>query len=109
MNFWKRNFANDIVRFRLFSNVILSIMVVIVLLPIVLIVIASVSDEKVLISTGYTYFPSKFSLDSYYYMVKQSAMILHAYGITIFVTIVGTLTSVLLTTMLAYPMARKDF
>jgi|WetSurMetagenome_2_1015567.scaffolds.fasta_scaffold187376_2 putative aldouronate transport system permease protein len=109
MELLKRNLANDVVRFRLFSNIILSIMVVIVLLPIALIVIASVSDEKVLISTGYTYFPSKLSLDSYYYMVKQSAMILHAYGITIFVTIVGTLTSVLITTMLAYPMSRKDF
>jgi putative aldouronate transport system permease protein len=109
MSFLKKVLANDVVRFRFFSTLVLTIMAVLVLLPIVLIVIGSVSDEKVLISTGYTYFPSKLSLDSYYYMVKQSAMILHAYGITILVTIVGTLASVLITTMLAYPMSRKDF
>ncbi len=100
---------NDIVRFRFFSTVVLTILSIVTILPIVLIVIASVSDEKVLISSGYTFFPSKLSLDSYYYMVKQSAMILHAYGITILVTIIGTLASVLITTMLAYPMSRQDF
>lgn len=102
-------FHNDVTRFRLFSTIVLAIMSFLALLPIVLIVIASFSDEKVLISSGYSYFPSKLSLDSYYYMVKQSAMILHAYGITILVTIVGTLVSVLITSMLAYPMSRRDF
>lgn len=105
----KKHEFNDNKRFQLFSTVVLTILTILTVLPIILIVIASISDEKVLISTGYTFFPSKLSLDSYYYMVKQSAMILHAYGITILVTIVGTLTSVLFTTMLAYPMSRRDF
>ena len=100
---------NDVVRFRTFSTVTLTVLTVLTLLPIVLIVIASISDEQVLISTGYTFFPSKLSLDSYYYMVKQSAMILRAYGITILVTVVGTLASVMITTMLAYPMSRRTF
>ncbi len=109
MSIFKKREMNDIVRFRAFSTVALAIFSFLALLPIVLIIIGSVSDEKFLISNGYTYFPKKLSLDSYYYMVKQSAMILRAYGITILVTIVGTLTSVLLTTMLAYPMSRRDF
>ncbi len=109
MTLLKKHKFNDIVRFRVFSTIALSILTILVLLPIVLIVIGSISDEKMLISTGYTYFPKKLSLDSYYYMVKQSAVILHAYGITILVTIVGTLISVLITSMLAYPMSRPDF
>ena len=106
--FKKRKF-NDIVRFRFFSTVSLSILTILALLPIALIVIGSISDEKLLVSTGYTYFPKKLSLDSYYYMVKQSEIILHAYGVTILVTIIGTLASVLITSMLAYPMSRPDF
>jgi putative aldouronate transport system permease protein len=109
MKLLRKHEFNDIVRFRFFSTLALTVFSILALLPIILIIIASVSDEKVLISSGYTYFPSKLSLDSYYYMVKQSAMILHAYGITVLVTIVGTLTSVLFTTMLAYPMSRQDF
>lgn len=109
MGFVKKHPANDVVRFRKFSTVLLTLITIVTLLPIVLIVIASFSDEKALISTGYTFFPSKLSLASYYYMVKQREMILHAYGITILVTIVGTLASVVITTMLAYPMSRRDF
>ena len=105
----KRYKFNDIVRFRFFSTITLSILTILILLPIILVVVGSISDEKVLISTGYTFFPKKFSLDSYYYMVKQSAIILHAYGITILVTVVGTLISVVITSMLAYPMSRPDF
>jgi len=99
----------DIRRFQAFATTVLSVMAVVALLPIVLIAIASVTDEKALVRYGYTYFPSKLSLDSYYYMVRQSAMILRAYGISLFVTLTGTVGSLLLTTTLAYPMARRTF
>lgn len=105
----KRQSRDDAKRFRSVSTVILSVLVFFIVLPIALVVISSVTDENVLISTGYTFFPSKLSLDSYYYMVKQSEIILHAYGVTILVTCVGTLASVMITTMLAYPMSRPNF
>jgi len=100
---------NDVKRFQVFATVVLAILAVFALLPIILIAIASVTDENVLVSTGYTFLPSKLSLDSYYYMVKQSQMIMRSYGVTISVTLLGTLGSVLLTTTLAYPLARPDF
>lgn len=100
---------NDVKRFQVFATVVLAILAVFALLPIILIAIASVTDENVLVSTGYTFLPSKLSLDSYYYMVKQSQMILRSYGVTISVTLLGTMGSVLLTTTLAYPLARPDF
>jgi putative aldouronate transport system permease protein len=100
---------NDVVGFRRFSTVVLAILAIVAMLPILLIAVASVTDENTLVAGGYTFFPSKLSLDSYYYMVKQSAMILNAYGVTILVTVVGTLGSVVLTTTLAYPMSRRDF
>lgn len=105
----KKQSRDDAKRFRSVSTAILSVMVFFILLPIVLVVVSSVTDENVLISTGYTFFPSKLSLDSYYYMLKQSEIILRAYGVTILVTCVGTLTSVMITTMLAYPMSRPNF
>jgi putative aldouronate transport system permease protein len=100
---------NDVVRFRRFSTIVLSILAVATVLPILLIATASVTDENTLVAHGYTFFPAKLSLDSYYYMVKQSAMILHSYLITILVTVIGTLASLMLTTTLAYPMSRRDF
>lgn len=91
------------------STVILTLLVMIAMLPVILIVIASFSDETALIQDGYTYIPKKWSLDAYYYMVKQGIMIARSYGISFLVTIAGTVISVLLTTMLAYPMSRKAF
>jgi len=91
------------------STIILTLLVVLAMLPIVLIVIASFTEESALIRNGYSFLPEALSLDAYYYMVKQGAMILRAYGISFFVTIVGTVLSVLLTTSLAYTMSRKSF
>ena len=91
------------------ATILLTVLVIITLLPILLIVIASFTEEQTLIRDGYTFFPKNFSLDAYYYMVKQGAVIVRAYGVSIFVTVVGTCLSVLLTTMLAYPMSRKSF
>ena len=95
--------------FHRFALITLGIMTILSLLPVILIVIASFTDEKCLIANGYSYFPAKWSLDAYFYMMKQAKLITRAYGISFFVTITGTLLSVLFTTTLAYPMSRKDF
>ena len=89
------------------ATIILTILVIIAMLPILLIVIASFSAESSLIRNGYTYWPEQWSLDAYYYMVKQSIMILRSYGVSFLVTFVGT--ALIITTMLAYPMSRKSF
>lgn len=95
--------------FNTVSTVILTILVCLAMLPILLIVIASFTKETVLIRNGYTFLPEAFSLDAYYYMVKQGTVILRSYGVSFLVTIVGTSSSVLITTMLAYPMSRKSY
>lgn len=91
------------------ATVILVILVCLVLFPIVLMAVASFTDETVLLRNGYTLLPKKFSLDAYYYIVRQGGVIFRAYGVTIFTTLVGTTVSVTLTCMLAYPMSRKSF
>jgi putative aldouronate transport system permease protein len=53
--------------------------------------------------------PSTFSFSSYEFIFKQPAQILKSYGITIFVTLVGTIVGLFLTAMTAYVLQRKDF
>ena len=91
------------------ATIILTFLVIITLLPIILLVIASFTNEQALIRNGYSYFPEAFILDAYYYMIKQGTMITRAYGVSFLVTIGGTALSVLITTTLAYPMSRKSF
>jgi len=96
-------------RFNAVATAILALFVIITILPILLIVIASFSAESALIKNGYSYFPEAWSVDAYYYMIKQGATILRSYGVAVFVTTVGTVVGVFLTAMLAYPISRTSF
>ena len=95
--------------FRIFALALLTILTLLAILPFILIIISSFTDESTLVSNGYSYFPAKWSLDSYRYMVQQAKVIFRSYGVSLLVTTVGTAMSLLLTTSLAYPMSRSDF
>lgn len=95
--------------FALFAELIIILLVIISIAPLLLIFLASITKESNLIANGYSFFPKAFSLDAYYYMRSQSGTVLRAYGISAIVTSLGTFASIIMTTMLAYPLSRKDF
>jgi putative aldouronate transport system permease protein len=95
--------------FRVVSYCLLALFSILAILPFVLILIASITDENTLIINGYSFLPAKFSGNAYMYLVNQISTIARAYGVSIFVTAIGTGASIILTPMLAYPMSRKDF
>jgi putative aldouronate transport system permease protein len=77
--------------------------------PFALIIIASLTEELSLIQNGYGFFPKTWSLFAYTYMTRQARIIFRAYMVSIGVTAVGTSISLLITSMLAYPLSRNDF
>ena len=95
-------------RFSIAAHITLILASVACLVPFILLFVSSVTDEKTLLRDGYSFFPAKFSMEAYDYLLNQWQMITRAYGITIFVTVVGTAVSLLITSMLAYPLSRKD-
>ena len=95
--------------FRSFAFVVLLIIAIVCILPIILIIVASFTDETTLLANGYRFFPQKYGLEAYVYLLKQSVMMLRAYKISILVTVIGTLASLVLSTTFAYPLSRKDF
>lgn len=90
------------------SNIILIFLSLSCLLPFLLLVISSFTEEKTLIYYGYKFFPKKVSLDAYKYLLEHSSVIGRGYAITALITIVGTTISLIITSMLAYPLSRKD-
>ena len=95
--------------FRSFAFVVLLILAIVCILPIILIIVASFTDETTLLANGYRFFPQKYGLEAYVYLLKQSVMMLRAYKISILVTVIGTRASLVLATTFAYPLSRKDF
>ncbi|WP_145018207.1 carbohydrate ABC transporter permease [Paenibacillus sp. Y412MC10] len=78
------------------------------LVPFLLLILASFTDEDAIIREGYSFFPSEWSLDSYVFIFQKSGEILNSYGISVVVTLLGTLASLILMTLLAYPLSKKD-
>ncbi len=46
-------------------NIILILVTLVMVLPLVLLFMSSITDENTLIVNGYSFFPQKFSLDAY--------------------------------------------
>ena len=77
-------------------------------LPLVLLLMVSVTDEKSIIKNGYQFLPEKFSLEAYKMIFTGGHDIFNSYLVTIFVTVVGTLAAVMITAMAAYTLANKN-
>ncbi len=96
--------------FQAVAVVILTILSLAAILPFVLLIVSSFTDEASLFVNGYSFFPQKWSTFAYEYLfVTNLESILHSYGITIFVTAVGTVVSLIISPMLAYPLSRRDY
>ena len=84
------------------TNMIMVIVTLITVLPVILLFMASITSERELVINGYSFIPKEFSLDAYAYILHNKSQIFRAYGFTIFVTIVGTLGNMVMSTTLAY-------
>jgi putative aldouronate transport system permease protein len=94
---------------QVFVNTVMIFLSILFLVPMVLVISASLTDELTLANGGYSLFPAKFSLMAYQFIVQDPYRILNAYSVTIAVTTIGTLLGLLLMSMLAYALSRKDF
>lgn len=90
--------------------VILLIFALCAILPFLMLLSSSFTEEATLAQSGYNFFPRKFSAYAYEYLFKSNgAKVWKAYGITFFVTIVGTAFSLLIGPMLGWVLSRKDY
>ncbi|WP_227013675.1 carbohydrate ABC transporter permease [Paenibacillus psychroresistens] len=96
-------------RANLFLNCLFIIYSCICLMPVLLVVAVSFSDEKLIALHGYKLIPEKLSFAAYQYLWFDIHNIMTAYGISIIVTLAGTLVGLLMTAMFAYPLSRQDF
>ncbi|MDR6550452.1 carbohydrate ABC transporter permease [Paenibacillus qinlingensis] len=78
-------------------------------IPMLLVVIISVSDSKSIVERGYSLFPSLWSSAAYQFIFQSPKLILNSYGTTLFVTVVGTVVGLLLTAMISYSLSRKEY
>lgn len=94
--------------FQVFAHILMIFLSLCCLAPFFLLLMSSVTEEQALVANGYSFFPSAFSLEAYRYILTDSTSVLSAYGMSFLVTIVGTICNLLITTLFAYPLSRKE-
>lgn len=90
-------------------NIFLAICSFLAVIPFVFVIIISLTDEQTLTMNGYRFIPEKWSLYAYKYIVEAGENIIRSYGVTILVTVVGTVLGLLLTGTYAYALSRKTY
>ena len=90
-------------------NVVFAVYCILCVAPLILIFTVSITDSASLVEQGYTFFPKVLSLTSYRYLFLDPSKIIRAYGMSIAVCTIGTLTSVIMVMLYAYPLSRKSF
>ncbi len=73
-------------------------------IPFLVAISASFSDERTLLREGYSLLPKSFTLQAYN-MLFQTDQIYDSYKVSIFVAVIGTLLSMIVTAMMAYPLS----
>lgn len=96
-------------RVQIIANVLMIMATVLILIPFILLLIASFTDSTEITLKGYSFFPKKWSLEAYAYIWNEKGQIFRAYFITIFVTTIGTSVSLLITMMYAYALSKDSF
>ncbi|MCK8487111.1 carbohydrate ABC transporter permease [Paenibacillus sp. MBLB2552] len=94
---------------QIIGYIALTLLAVFCLFPFILVISSSLTEESKIIENGFQLIPTAFSLEAYGILFKYPQEMLKAYGITISVTLLGTLFGLFLTSMTAYVLARKDF
>ena len=77
--------------------------------PVLLVFIAAFTDEVYINQHGFSFLPQVWSMNGINSVLRYGQQLLQSYGITILVTVVGTLFGLLIMSMYAYSMSRRDF
>lgn len=103
--FYKKSLGEKV--FDFLNYIFLILLVFVTLYPFLYVLMASLSDPRIVVQDkGFYFWPKGFTIDTYKY-VFDNPMILIGYKNTLFYVIVGTCINMLLTSLGAYALSRK--
>ena len=95
--------------FNIISYFTTAVIALLCVLPFIMVISGSFSNEKEILANGYGLLPKGFSTEAYKTVLIDPTQIVRSYLVTIFITITGTLVGLFVTAMTAYVLYRKDF
>lgn len=101
--------GNAEIAFDVITYVFLTLGSIICVLPFIIILSGSFTDDYTIVTQGYSVLPRNLTLAAYKTIFKAPKDILQAYKMTFYYTIVGTGLGLLMITLTAYVISRKEF
>lgn len=95
--------------FEIITYAMLALGAIVCVLPFIIIISGSFTDNATILKEGYSLFPRNFTLAAYQTIFKAPKDILQAYKMTIFYTVIGTTLGLLMITLTGYVISRKEF
>lgn len=99
----------DTVALYIIAYTFCTIIALLCLIPFIMILAGSFSSEMAITANGFSLLPQDFSLEAYKTVFKVPGTVAKAYAVTILLTGVGTVVGLLMQTMTAYVLTKKDF
>lgn len=88
------------------AYVVIALFAIFCFYPLLMTLSVSFSSNSAINRNGYSIIPQDFSLDTYIYIFGHSGKaILKSYGVTIAVTVLGTLSAMLITSMMSFALS----
>lgn len=94
--------------FDIINIIILTLVSAVILLPIMTIISQSLMSNQDIMKYGYTLLPKNISWESYKYLLLKNSAMRHGFLVSVGITVVGTFSSLLVTSMYAYGISKKD-
>ncbi|WOO37801.1 carbohydrate ABC transporter permease [Anaerocolumna sp. AGMB13020] len=90
-------------------NIIFVIGAAVAIIPFLFVIMISVSSKQSIAAWGYRFIPKEFSLDAYMFLWNEKDTIFNAFGISLLVTILGTIIGLILTSSMGYVLSRAEY
>ncbi len=94
--------------FRAVSYIVMSLLTIFAVMPFILLIVSSITNETTINKFGYSFIPRDIDVSAYRYLFASGGKILKSYGMTVIVAFVGTVTNLMLTLFMAYLLSKRD-
>ncbi len=90
-------------------HIVLGIFALLCIIPFLFVIIISFTSEESIRQIGYSFHPLRWSSQAYQYTFQLGDQLWRSYFNSFLITVIGTVLSVLITFLYAYPLFRRDY
>lgn len=101
--------GGDAVLLKTVGYITTSIFALLCLFPFLLLITSSFMNEKEILTEGFKLIPNQIDFSAYEFLLGNPQNLINAYGVTITITVVGTVGGLFFMSMAGYVLNRKDF